>query len=462
MKPFRQTRFFIFLIAALCGAAALLVPFFRATSAAVADVAAHERARAEEEVLPQLDDLSDTCSQELQAGMDPDVDFEEELQTDLMSLQRLDESLLAYFTLTRDEYGSDSTMVSNEEVVRGERKRLARKLLDENDPDGKLEEAISGLADALQRGERRGVRPFAIGRQTYHLAWRGLDADVSQVTGGTLLVGFVVDYSRSSDAVRRSTRNLLHAVLGFVACLLAAAVAVLAHFLRQAQREALQKTTFVSNVSHELRTPLTSLMSYAEMLATGRCRTEEKKAKAMGVILDEGRRLNRMILELLDFSRLERGTRRYQLEAFDLAETVRETVERLGGRFAEHGIEVAAPDAVAVTSDRDTVRQILENLLTNAAKYAAKGGPVEVSVKVRDGRVKLAVADRGPGMTRSQMKHAFDAFWRADNSTTRETNGYGIGLAVARGYARGLRGDLSVAARPGGGCTFTFEFPIKQ
>lgn len=381
------------------------------------------------------------------------------LMDDLQSVQRLTESILAAFALP-DAAGD--IQFDETESLRGERKLAAREELMENEESfARLQGEIFSLTNRLQVTGREGVRDLVLSGRSYRIVWRRVSEATTDLTGAEIC-GFVVDDGLDGALVKKVRRDLMAPLGGSAVLLLAVAVGVLVHFLRQARREALQKTTFVSNVSHELRTPLTSLLSYAEMLSAGRCRTEGKREKALGVILDEGRRLNRMIQELLDFSRLERGTRRYRQEDFDLAETVRETTERLAGRFEANGLGTAVPETLAVRSDRDTVRQILENLLTNAAKYAAKDGPVGVSVEVCGGHARVSVADRGPGLTRAQMKDVFKPFWRADNATTRETGGYGIGLSVARAYARGLGGDLKVTARTGGGCVFAFEFPIKR
>ena len=460
MKPFFQNRTYVVLIALLLAAVLAVVPFLPRLGAAVGRGSALNELLARYEFLPLLDELDRYYD-----GEDLKEDQSENLELDLKSHQRMRGPVLASFMLKCDAAGlPDPEVFLDPDLLRGAARKQACERLeeacDQEDVDP-VEREVLALTNVLGRAESCGVFSREIGGRSLQIAWRQLGED-AVTCSNCLLCGFVLDYGRTPDTFAA----VLWQFMGFLSVglllLLVAAVAVLVHSLLRARREALQKTTFVSNVSHELRTPLTSLMSYAEMLATGRCRTEEKKQKALGVILDEGRRLNRMILELLDFSRLERGTRRYVMEDFDLAATVRETAERLAGRFEANGLGVAVPDTLAVRSDRDTVRQILENLLTNAAKYAAKDGPVEVSAEVHGARVKLAVADRGPGMTRTQMKHAFDAFWRADNSTTRETNGYGIGLSVARAYARGLGGDLAVAARTGGGCVFTFEFPINQ
>ena len=121
---------------------------------------------------------------------------------------------------------------------------------------------------------------------------------------------------------------------------------------------------------------------------------------------------------------------------------------------------VAADSRVPALADADAVRQIIAVLLDNAAKYAAKGGPVEVSAGVSgEGRAVLSVADRGAGMAQDALRHVFERFWRGDDATTAETGGSGLGLAIARELALGMKGDLAVARRSGGGLVFTLTLP---
>ena len=459
MKPLLQNRIYVVLIALLLTAVLAVAPFLPRLGAAVCRGDALNELLARYEFLPLLTELDSYYN-----GEDLNEDQAGDLEQDLKNHQWMRDPVLAYFMLNCDADGLPVPEVYlDPDLLRGAAKKQAgERLMQACDQDvNPLEREVLALTNALDRAGSCGVLSREIGGRTYQVVWQRLGED-AVTRSDCLLCGFVLDYSRTPDTFAAVLWQFMGLFSAGLLLVLVAAVAVLVHSLLKARRDAFQKTTFVSNVSHELRTPLTSMMSYAEMLAEGRCRTEERQKRATGVILDEGRRLNRMIEELLDFSRLERGTRRYRMETFDLAETVRETVERLAARFEAHGIQVEAPGALSVSSDRDTVRQVLENMLTNAAKYAAKDGPVAVSVAQSGDRARIVVADRGPGMTRSQMRHAFEPFWRADNSTTRETGGYGIGLAVARAYARGLGGDLTVAARPGGGCAFTFEFRKDQ
>lgn len=225
---------------------------------------------------------------------------------------------------------------------------------------------------------------------------------------------------------------------------------------QNARREALNKTNFVSLVSHELNTPLTAIIPYADMLRKGRITSEEDRQEAYGVIADESVRLKALVSELLDFSRLERKTKKFDMSDFDVAGLARTVVRIMRERFPDGEPSVTAEGEIPVHADEDAVKAILINLLDNAAKYAP-GSPVEVAVINVGGEVLVEVRDRGPGLSPDGLRNVFTRFWRADESTTASVSGFGLGLTIARTYAREMGGDLSAAVRPGGGSVFTLE-----
>jgi len=231
---------------------------------------------------------------------------------------------------------------------------------------------------------------------------------------------------------------------------------LLVHAARQARQEALTKTNFVSLVSHELNTPLTAIIPYADMLRKGQITAEEERQEAYNVIADESVRLKGLVAELLDFSRLERRTKKYTITDFDAAELVRSVVRLMRGRFPGDPPSVSAEGPLPVHADADAVKAILINLLDNAAKYAP-GAPVEVVAEKGGAGVRVEVRDRGPGLSPEGLRNVFTRFWRADDSATASVGGFGLGLTIARSYAREMGGDLSVAARKGGGTVFTLE-----
>ena len=245
----------------------------------------------------------------------------------------------------------------------------------------------------------------------------------------------------------------------FVALVLLVAGAgtwLLVRAARQARQEALTKTNFVSLVSHELNTPLTAIIPYADMLRKGQITAEEERQEAYDVIADESVRLKSLVAELLDFSRLERRTKKFAMTDFDVGELVQSVVRLMRGRFPDGAPTVSAEAPLRVHADADAVKAILVNLLDNAAKYAP-GAPVEVAVEKGERGVRVEVRDRGPGLSPEGLRNVFTRFWRADDSTTASVGGFGLGLTIARSYAREMGGDLTCAARAGGGTVFTLE-----
>lgn len=228
---------------------------------------------------------------------------------------------------------------------------------------------------------------------------------------------------------------------------------MLLHMLRHERRDARAKADFFDNVSHELKTPLAGIRLNAELLSRGRIPTEKLRHGALEAIILESDRLGRMVDELLDFRRLEKGTRKYKLETFDLAEFVLDPAELQAAVAASQGraeIKSEGPGA-SVVADKEAIRQIGMILISNALKYTE--GTFEIVVEGN----AVRYMDRGPGVPHGDEERVFERFYRADNSLTRRVDGSGLGLAIARGLARGMGGDLAYAHRPGGGSVFTLS-----
>ena len=311
---------------------------------------------------------------------------------------------------------------------------------------------VDGKTGALAQ---RGLQPF--GEARHLVAWRRLQKD--EVVG--VLVGNQEGFP-FGDPIQLPFEDLtmLYWVGGcFVALVLLVAGAgtwLLVRAARQARQEALNKTNFVSLVSHELNTPLTAIIPYANMLRKGQIAAEDDRQEAYNVIADESVRLKGLVAELLDFSRLERRTKKYTITDFDAGELVRSVVRLMRGRFPHGAPSVSVEGPLPVHADADAAKAILINLLDNAAKYAP-GAPVEVVAEKGDAGVRVEVRDRGPGLSPEGMRSVFTRFWRADDSATASVGGFGLGLTIARSYARDMGGDLTVAAREGGGTVFTLE-----
>ena len=274
--------------------------------------------------------------------------------------------------------------------------------------------------------------------------------------------------------------------------------------LRQARlsaAESAQKTSFVANVSHEFKTPLTTIRLYSELLEQGRIPDEAKRAESLQTISRETQRLARLVNNVLDFSRLEQGRKKFDLAEHDLRNEIARIIERHAPRVTEAGLRLdfTQPDSPCIIkTDLDAVEQIVLNLLDNACKYAATGGEVTVKVEagvptdcrsgglhppdarsapsastdtspceasprpadsIRRSVLRITISDRGPGIPHSHREKIFEKFHRVDDTLTAAQGGAGLGLSIARQLARGLGGDLAYSPREGGGSDFTLTLP---
>ena len=232
-------------------------------------------------------------------------------------------------------------------------------------------------------------------------------------------------------------------------------------------RIASQKTDFVSNVSHELKTPLTSIRMFSELLRDAENPDPDKTRQYSGVISKESARLSRLINRLLDFSRLDRGELKLRHERLDLSALAQETVEDYRPQLEAVGMKVhlrtPAGGGPFISGDRDALSQVLLNLLSNAEKYAAKGGEVVVEIKsVPDHLGILSVSDRGPGIPRAHQRRIFEKFYRIDESITSGIEGSGIGLALSRQIAELHGGTIRYEGAKGGGSIFIIELPLAS
>lgn len=268
--------------------------------------------------------------------------------------------------------------------------------------------------------------------------------------GYTLAVWRVVPRSHALRYLTTLLPPFLALVLGGVLLVLE---------ITRERRESMLKTSFVSNVSHELKTPLTAVRLSAEMLREGRVK-EEAQARYLEVIVRESERLTRLVDNVLDFGRLERGRRKFNLEVRDVNELL-SVAEAQRPRVEAAGLTLmvrSAPMPVMRTFDLDAVGQVLVNLIDNAVKYAASGKMVEVSVSERG---EITVADRGPGIAAKHRSRIFERFYRCDDSITAKSSGSGLGLSIASRLMAGMGGELVFAPRAGGGAVFTIKFGEK-
>jgi signal transduction histidine kinase len=232
-------------------------------------------------------------------------------------------------------------------------------------------------------------------------------------------------------------------------------------------RLARQKSSFVANVSHELKTPLTSIRMYAEMLQEGRLRDPARRRQYLGTIVEESRRLTRLVNRVLDFARLEQGRRRYAFGPLDLETLCRGVLDTERPRLEQAGFALSfrtrgwsREEGREVRGDAEALAQVLLNLIGNAEKYSGEQRrEIAVELAGEAGKVRIRVLDRGRGIPPGAVRHLFKEFYRADDSLTNPVQGTGLGLAIARRIARDHGGELTYLPRPGGGSIFQVELP---
>jgi signal transduction histidine kinase len=231
------------------------------------------------------------------------------------------------------------------------------------------------------------------------------------------------------------------------------------------RRDAHRKTTFVANVSHELKTPLTSIRMYAELLREDRVKSAEKRRSYLQVIVDESRRLSRLVNNLLDFGRLEQGRKKYRIGLLDLNGFLNEFEKTHRLRIRKEGLALAIqlPEkAFQVNTDRDVLEQVLLNLVDNAIKYGDGNEELIIKLDPIGKGLQLCVLDRGPGIPSEDHRRIFEKFYRTNDSLTASQPGSGLGLSIAQKLMRDIGGDLQYEPRQGGGSCFKVIIPIRD
>lgn len=226
------------------------------------------------------------------------------------------------------------------------------------------------------------------------------------------------------------------------------------------------KTEFISVVSHELRTPLTSIKGYTDLLLSGAADgSPDLQTEFLGIIQGSATRLSNLINDILDISRLESGKIEVKRDPIDYRKIVADTLRLLRAAADEKQIAMDAslPELLPlVRGDAEKVGQVLTNLVSNAIKYTPPGGWIKVWLEVSDeATVTTCVQDSGIGITQDDQKKLFQKFFRADNSSTREAGGTGLGLVIAKTTVELLGGTIWVESETNRGSRFYFTLPLS-
>ena len=222
---------------------------------------------------------------------------------------------------------------------------------------------------------------------------------------------------------------------------------------------------FMATVSHELKTPLNSILGWARMLKAGDLEEDQAK-KALGTIIKNSETQNRLIEDLLDVARIISGKLVLDIEPVDPADLVRDAIEIVRPAAKSKRIEITADldeaRPLTIHGDRNRLRQVFSNLLTNAVKFTPEGGRVDVSLAGYGQNVKVVVADNGVGITNEFLPKVFERF-RQDVSASNSNGGLGLGLAIVRQLVDMHGGTITVASEgPDQGSQFTVTLPAQH
>jgi len=292
----------------------------------------------------------------------------------------------------------------------------------------------------------------------------------------------VTDRDDAGQQEQRRKRIVASLLIGGAVAVILAGLAFLWVAIRRERRSNELKSEFISNVSHELKTPLSIISMFGEMLAKGRTKSPEQANEYAEIIWRESVRLGRLIDNVLDFAKIERGMGVYEFADADVGEVVERAIDLVGRRLAAAEMTLDSelePDLPPVRLDANAFTLAVLNLIDNAIKYAADGKKIELRLRrgrdrdstsqgeaARPGeagrfdRLVLTVRDFGPGIELEEQGRIFERFYRARAMRLKPIRGSGIGLALVQHIARAHGGDVAVTSVPGEGATFEVWLPL--
>lgn len=262
----------------------------------------------------------------------------------------------------------------------------------------------------------------------------------------------------------RGTLNLALAVL---AAVILGGLAAVYYSSRRIVDYSERRARFVASVTHELKTPLTNIRMYIEMLEQGMARDPEREQDYFRILHSEGARLSRLIGNVLELSSLERNRRRPTLTNGTLDDVLDEVTALTAETLRQEGFTLVRENRIErpFEYDREIMVQVLLNLLENSMKFGRTAAVKRLVVRVAErggDRVRVEVADSGPGIPPRDVKKIFDDFYRAENAVAAAVPGTGIGMAMVRRFVQLMGGSVCAANNQGAGCTIRIDLPLEK
>lgn len=223
------------------------------------------------------------------------------------------------------------------------------------------------------------------------------------------------------------------------------------------------RSQFIASVSHELKTPLTAIRMFAESLRLGRPADAQAKTEYLDTIVNETQRLTRLLNNVLDFSKIEKGKRTYRKERASLGDIVQAATQAMQYPLTQQGFALQVNvdnDVPDIQVDRDAIEQSILNLLSNAMKYSGESRDIGLRLVTRDGFAVIEVSDQGVGIDPTQQERIFERFYRVPSEENRRIPGTGLGLALVFHVVKAHGGRVEVRSRLGKGSTFSIYLPM--
>jgi two-component system, OmpR family, phosphate regulon sensor histidine kinase PhoR len=264
----------------------------------------------------------------------------------------------------------------------------------------------------------------------------------------------------SEERVRRRSEFLL---ITMMLATILAGIGFLFYATWKESRANQMKSDFISNVSHELKTPLSLIRMFGELLAMGKLKSPEKGKEYAEIITREAERLARLIDNVLDFARMERGPVAYEFLPGRLDEVVERSLDVYRHRVEREGFRLSTKidsDLPETMLDENAMTLLLLNLLENAVKYGR--GEIAVYLTRQGNRLRLVVGDQGPGIPREEHKRIFDRFYRTRQARGTNVRGSGIGLSLVKHIAEAHGGTVTVDSDLGRGAAFIVDIPLVE
>jgi signal transduction histidine kinase len=237
---------------------------------------------------------------------------------------------------------------------------------------------------------------------------------------------------------------------------------------RELEAASLAKTQILSTATHELKTPLTSIVGYLDRILLRQDRVgrlNEKQQRYLETVQRNAHRLKALVDDLLDVSRIEAGSLELTLLDLDVRHEIIDAVQLMQNQVGEKQIRLKLniPSNLGrIKADQLRFCQVISNLLSNACKYSPVGATVTVTAQEANGLIRIKVSDTGIGISEEDQARLFNKFFRADNTSTREASGTGLGLYITKYLIEAHGGDIWAESQLGKGTTFQFTWPCSE